>query len=169
MPLWLGLSSHVYLHHQIMITSFMISYVTHIHDAALKVEWNKNDLIWFEFFVNEQIESHMYNVYWLFSVQWGVVGVGGGLFFDRLEWKVFHDISLRVGKWNIGCKSHFIQMSNIWLGLHSTYIFVTVEKLFGWVQSFAKRQKKRRYQENNKNICLEFIKIYIYFSSLNIL
>ena len=49
------------------------------------------------------------------------------------------------------------------------YSFVTVEKLFGSVQSFAKRQKKRQYQENNKNIYLEFIKIYIYFSSLNIL
>ena len=39
------------------------------------------------------------------------------------------------------------------------YSFVTVEKLFGSVQSFAKRQKKRRYQENNKKYTyvLEFI------------
>ena len=44
------------------------------------------------------------------------------------------------------------------------YSFVTVEKLFGSVQSFAKRQKKRRYQENNKNICFRvYKKIYIFF------
>ena len=168
MPLWLGLSSHVYLHHQIMITSFMISYVTHIHDAALKVEWNKNDLIWFEFFVNEQIESHMYNVYWLFSVQWGVVGVGGGLFFDRLEWKVFHDISLRVGKWNIGCKSHFIQMSNIWLGLHSI-VLLQLKNYLAQFNHLQKGRKKDDTKKITKIYVLEFIKKYKYFSSLNIL
>ena len=43
------------------------------------------------------------------------------------------------------------------------YSFVTVEKLFGSVQSFAKRQKK----DDTKKIV--YIKKYIYFSSLNIL